>query len=168
MRKTVLIGVVVLGCLLCACSDGDKSINSSGTQNVENQINELTVTDGQATIAIDGLFGSVKDMLGEPLDYTESKSCLYDGYDKTYTYKNIIVITYPINNQEKVSSITILTEDVKHNLPVSIGDNIDAIKDAYSESNLDITSSCCIFEDEFGVAFYLSDGVVTEIEIYLL
>lgn len=164
MRKKILVLAMILCLSLTAC--GDKS--ESAKNKTENNSNQLTVTDGAIDVTLDDDFDSCKEELGEPTEYCENKSCLYDGYDKTYTYENLVIITYPINDKEKIASITVLSADVKHNLPISIGDSLDDIKSEYGEDNLDITDGCCMYEDEYGIAFYMEDDVVIEIEIYIL
>ena len=166
MRKKILLITMMLCLSLSACANKDKA--EGGKSDTESDVNQLMVTDGQVSVELDEDFESFKSELGEPKDYSENKSCLYDGYDKTYTYENLVIITYPINGKEKVASITVLSDAVKHNLPISIGDSLDKIKSEYSEEKLDITDSCCIYENEYGIAFYLEDDVVVEIEIYIL
>ena len=164
MRKKILVLAIMLCLSLSAC--GDKS---EGAKNkTENNSNQLKVTYEAVDVILDDNFDSCKEELGEPIEYSENKSCLYNGYDKTYEYENLIVITYPINDKEKIASITILSEEVKHSLPIAIGDSLDDIKSEYGENNLDITDGCCMYEDEYGIAFYMEDDEVVEIEIYIL
>ena len=169
MKKKILVLAMMFCVALSACSSKEDTENSeSGKNNVESVESQLTITDGQVSIELDGDFALYKSKLGATKEYSESKSCLYDGYDKTYTYENLVIITYPIDGKEKVASITVLSEDVKHKLPISIGDSLDQIKSEYGEENLNMTDGCCIYEDDFGIAFYMADGVVVEIEIYTL
>lgn len=166
MRKKIIVIGMMLCLALSACSNKDKSENEKNTE--QDNANQTKVACGQISVELDEDFESCRESLGEPKAYYESKSCLYDGYDKTYEYDDLIIITYPINGKEKIASITVLSEEVDHSLSISIGDSLDKIKSEYYEEKLDITDSCCIYEDGFGIAFYMEDDVVVEIEIYIL
>ena len=108
MKKKILILAMVLNCFATACSSKEKPDDGKYSENTN--ANEYVVTYDEAKVELDKDFETVKSKLGEPSEYAENKSCLYDGYDKTYTYEDLLVITYPINGQEKIASITVLSE----------------------------------------------------------
>lgn len=173
IRKAILTALVLAGSVLCfGCNAVDESkqngTNADGNGATVNDNHEMVVKCGDIAIELNGDFASVKDLLGEAISYSESKSCLYEGYDKTYTYEDVIIITYPIDGNEKIASITILSDEVNHNIKASIGDTLEELKSYYGEDKMTITENCCIIEDEWGIALYMKDNIVTEIEIYIL
>ena len=174
MKKKLFILLVFSCFMLGACgktNDAGKG-KESGQAVDENTKKNLERTDavmvGDMVLALNGAFEDVYETLGKPLSCNESKSCLYDGYDKTYTYSDVVIITSPIGGTETITSITVLSENVTHRLAAGIGSSAEAVKLAYGAENTDVSEYCIIWEDTFGVAFYLSDGIVTEIEIYVL
>ena len=165
--KKIWIMLLVSCCLLLGACKGTENPQDNGQTDTKNDRTDVVYV-GNTEVALNGAADEVLEALGEPLDYRESKSCLYDGYDKTYTYQDVVIITSPIQGKEVITAITVLSDKVSNKLGVGIGSSVENVKAAYGTDSLEITEYCCIWEGEFGVAFYLADGVVTEIEIYVL
>lgn len=127
-----------------------------------------SVTFNSTDITLNAEFSSVSEALGTPINTTESKSCLYDGYDKTYEYADLTIITYPLNGKELISSVTFTSENVTHTLPAGIGGSVDALNEAYKDKNPNVSDTVFIVEDTFGIAYYTENKTITEIEIYNL
>ncbi|MBP7319428.1 MAG: hypothetical protein KA953_00025 [Lachnospiraceae bacterium] len=114
-------------------------------------------------------FESMKEKLGEPENYQESKSCLYDGFDKTYQYSNLIITTYPSKGKEYISSITLLknTKDLDYQSYVKLGESKKNLEKALQGKKYGTSPTCYQLEEEkVGFAFYLEGENVTKIEIY--
>ncbi len=164
-RYIGLAMVLALGLAICGC--GANTSDTSDTSENTNALTQEQVRVNETVLTIGDAMDNVKNALGEPEDYTESKSCMYDGYDKTYTYEDVMIITYPLNGGEYIGSITIRNNSVESGCDVKLADTTEAIKAAYGEDNLTITATCYIYEkDDFGIAFYLDGETITEIELY--
>ena len=168
MKKRVLAAVLMmvlsLGLIGCGnnAADADNDTNKEALKNNQARIEGVVLT-------LDDSMDAVKDALGEPVDYSESKSCMYEGYDKVYTYADVKIITYPKDGGEYINSITILSDKAESGCGVAIGDTSEAITNHYDEEEMVITKSCYMYEkDALGVAFYLDNDVVTEIELYIV
>ena len=159
--------VMVLACTtLFGCgSDAEKT---TGTNQMDGT-GKTSVRVGDLTISLNDEMDSVRESLGEPLEYVESKSCMYEGYDKIYTYADVEIITYPMNGKEYISSINALTDNAVPGIDIQIGSSTDDIVEKYGEENLIMGKVYYIYEtDEYGYSFYLGDdGIVSAIEVYV-
>lgn len=70
---------------------------------------------------------------GNPTKKTESKSCAYDGMDRTYTYSNMIIKTYSKSDKgaEYINSIELLTSSVQTAEGIKVGSSKNDMIDAY-------------------------------------
>ena len=164
--KSLLLTLI----MICSMMVVGCGTNSESEVDGENSTTDLTQTEVNVdgiVVSIGDSMDSIRDTLGEIVDYSESKSCLYNGYDKIYTYEDVVIITYPMEDGEYIASITVSSKDVELGCGVSIGDTTEDIKASLGETNLIITQTCYMFEkDDFGIACYLEGDVVTEVEIY--
>ncbi len=165
MKKILAIVLMATFCVgLVGCGDSSADNSEQKESLKQNQVRMENLV-----IALDDSMDAVKEALGEPLEYSESKSCMYDGFDKTYTYADVVFITYPKDGGEYINSITVLSNKVETGCGVLVGDSTDAITSKYNEDEMVITKSCYMYETEdLGVAFYVENDVVTEIEIYTI
>ncbi len=158
---TAFMGLMLLG---CGSGQNKASDADSGTA-----VGAESVKTGNLVISLNDDMEDIKEELGEPVNYTENKSCLYDGYDKTYTYTDVEIITYPMNGKEYISSINILTDDAVSGSGIRIGSSAETVAEKYGEENLAMSDTYYIYEtDGYGYSFYLEDGTVAAIEAYLL
>lgn len=76
------------------------------------------------------------DKAGRPKAKSESKSCAYDGMDRTYTYKDFIVKTYSksAKGSEYINSIILLTSNVSTKEGIKIGSSKNDVIDAYGRA----------------------------------
>ncbi len=168
MKRGIITCIsVILACLLlggCGLGQADGTEKGSGTD----KIGPTSVKVGDLTVSLNDEMDGVKEALGEPLHYVENKSCLYDGYDKTYTYADVEIITYPMDGKEYISSVTVLTDNAVSGSGISLGSSADAITERYGEENL-ITGQTYIYEtDTYGYSFFMdNDKKVTGIEVYV-
>lgn len=165
MRKKIIISLLLAMVITLFSGCAEKKTASSGEQNLK--FGEIGIND--VVFSVRTSFDKIKDALGEPVKYQESKSCLYDGFDKTYQYSDIIVSTYPLEGKEYISSITILneTKSISYNCNVKIGDSMDEAKAKLKGKELLTSSNCYQLEEtDRGFAFYFEGESVSKIEIY--
>lgn len=93
---------------------------------------------------------------GTPLKKKVTKSCAYDGKDRTYTYKDFILYTYSNSNNgpEYVNGITFLTSNVKTKEGIKIGSTLQDVKKKYGT-----------VKDNFGIYTYKKGKCKLQIEI---
>lgn len=165
MRKKIIVSLLFALVITLFSGCAEKKTASADERSLN--FGEVCIND--IVFSVRTSFDKVKNELGEPVKYQESKSCLYDGFDKTYQYSDITISTYPLEGKEYISSITILNETkaITYNCNVKIGDNMDEVNAKLKEKEL-ITSSTCyqLEETDRGFAFYFEGDVVSKIEIY--
>lgn len=76
------------------------------------------------------------DKAGRTKSKSESKSCAYDGMDRTYTYKDFVVKTYSksAKGSEYINSIVLLTSKVSTKEGIKIGSSKNDVIDAYGRA----------------------------------
>ncbi len=85
---------------------------------------------------IDVASASVDDALaalGDGYEYAEAVSCVYDGMDKTYTYPDAVVYTYPDGATDRLMEIYCTGGDVETPAGVAIGDTRDKVVETYGD-----------------------------------
>lgn len=157
IRYMVLLCLIL--CFLTACED----VNKDDTK----QLMETQIQVGDTVISLDEDMAEVLASLGESKDYTETKSCLYDGYDKVYTYDQVVITAYPKGDRDYVSGMEVTSAAVKLSSGLKVGDSLDVIKEKYDSDELVINNDTCLYETEnYGVQFYLTGDDIDGIEIY--
>ncbi len=78
-------------------------------------------------------FAPLLDYIGEADSYFEAASCAFDGLDKTYTYSDIEIITYPDEDVDYISSIRLLSSAASTPEGITIGSSRDEVVAAYGE-----------------------------------
>lgn len=98
-----------------------------------------------ATVYMNGKAKKLLKKAGRPKKKTESKSCAYEGKDRTYTFDNFIVKTYSNSDKgdEYVNSIVLLNSKVQTKEGVKVGSSKNDMIDAYGRGR-----------SEFGVYTY--------------
>lgn len=122
-------------------------------------------------ISLNGDMAPIKEHFGEPVKYSESKSCLYDGYDKVYEYDGFKIVTYPDKKGEKVSSISYTLEDITAFHGLAVGDSYERVAAYFGENAVTVNKRCCVVDEmAYGYCFYYDgdSGKITEIEMYII
>lgn len=90
----------------------------------------------KVTVYMNGKAKKLLDKAGRPKSKTESKSCAYDGMDRTYKYKDFIVKTYSKSEKgsEYINSIVLLTSKVSTKEGIKIGSSKNDVIDAYGSA----------------------------------
>jgi len=78
-------------------------------------------------------FAPLLDYIGEADSYFEAASCAFDGLDKTYTYSDVEIITYPDEDVDYISSIRLLSSAAATPEGITIGSSKDEVVAAYGE-----------------------------------
>ena len=69
--------------------------------------------------------------LGEAKDVSSQLSCHGEGQDKTYTYENFVLNTYPLDGKDRVLEIVVKAAGIPTAKGVQVGDAVSAVTDAY-------------------------------------
>lgn len=90
----------------------------------------------RVTVYMNGSAEKLLNKAGRPKSKSESKSCAYDGMDRTYTYKDFVVKTYSksAKGREYINSIVLLTSKVSTKEGIKIGSSKNDVIDAYGRA----------------------------------
>lgn len=72
-------------------------------------------------------------ILGGGYEYAEAVSCVYDGMDKTYTYPDAVVYTFPDGDGDRLMELYCTGGDVKTPAGISLGDSRDKVVQTYGD-----------------------------------
>ena len=93
-----------------------------------------------ATVRMGGKAKKLIKKAGEPEKKKVSKSCAYDGKDRTYQYKDFILSTYSEKDDgpEFVNGITFRTNQVATKEGIRIGSSLEEVEKAYGKGEEDL------------------------------
>ena len=110
--------------------------------------------------------------LGDGYEYGETVSCVYDGYDKTFTYDGIVVSTVPVDGKDVIEMFTITGPAYTTTRNITVGATRDEVIEAYGENYfadgyLTYTESGSEENiSEMRIQFLFDDDTLSEIYIY--
>ena len=119
------------------------------------------------------LVGNTEIFLGDKFDeeklgylytYSETPSCAFDGLDKTYTYQDYEITTYPNNEEDLISSIYFLTDAIQTKEGVKLGDNKTKMLDTYGDNYQEKDNIYTYVKNKTSLEFMLQDDVIISIE----
>lgn len=125
MKKCVcLLLALALMFVLCACGTGGGV--SEG---------DLKLTLGGAEFTVRTTVADALAALGEDYAYSEAVSCVYTGMDKTYTYADATLYTYPAEDGASDCLMELYCNggDVRTSRGIGLGDTRQAVIAAYGE-----------------------------------
>lgn len=111
-------------------------------------------------------------LLGSGYEYTEAISCVYDGKDKVFKYKDISVNTVPIDGKDVIEMITLSGGGYATARGIKQGDTKEAVLKAYGDKYFDdgyLTYSTTNDPEDIQaerIQFLMEEGIVREICIY--
>lgn len=128
---------------------------------------KLVFTYNGCPLPMNAEFGPLLDYIGQPESYFEAPSCAFDGIDKTYTYAQIVVLTYPNEDDESIdyiSSVRLLDDTISTPEGVSIGDKTSDVVAAYGSDYDDFGNQYSYCDGDTFLNFLLDGDTVTSIE----
>lgn len=157
------IGVLILIAILfltCACDNGEEKENKDDNNN---KIQEAFVLKyDNITFELGGEFTTSK--YGEELDYSETKSCAFEGLDKTYMYEHYEIATYPDGNKDRISSIYFLDPDITTTEGVAIADSKDKMLEVYGKNYKEDDGEYTYTKGKTQLIFLVQDDSIVSIE----
>lgn len=143
---------VLLALSLCACVDPvtEKTTYAAAIEGVR--------------IAVDDPAESVLSALGAWSSYDESPSCAFEGLDKIYGYGSFEIQTYTKDGKDYIRAIYLIDDGCRTQRGITIGDTVEAVKEAYGTPTQESESSLQYAGDGMTLAFLIRDGRVTNIQ----
>lgn len=162
----------ILTILLAACLV--MSLAACGGAPVENPTpsQEVTYTPEQnfsfqykgATISLHDAAEPIIAKLGEPVKYTESASCAFEGLDKSYYYGSFYLETYPQGDKDFVSGWWFADDSVTTPEGIYIGSSKAEVEKAYGTDGYNGSNAYTVNKDAGMLTIILENDVVSSIQ----
>ena len=165
MKK--ILTILLAFCLLL-------SLAACGGAPVENPTpsQEVTYTPEQnfsfqykgVTISLHDAAEPIIAKLGEPVKYTESASCAFEGLDKSYYYGSFYLETYPQGDKDFVSGWWFADDSVTTPEGIYIGSSKAEVEKAYGTDGYNGTNAYTVNKDAGMLTIILENDVVSYIQ----
>ena len=162
MKKIILVLVIIilivlgiLGINFLSKNNSNKSTSSTQKESFSFEVNNQEIKLGDDLLKLN---------LPEPLDTYEIESCAFDGIEKTYTYENFEITTYPHDNKEEILSIYLLDAENSTKEGIKIGDSVDLMKEKYGDDFEEIVDSYVYKKGDSSITFITNNDIITSIE----
>ena len=173
MKKVILIilaiAVIVIGGIEIAItvqnskkvSNADEKVSDvESSQNAE----AYTFVDNGKEIALGQVFDKNALGIGDETSYSEVASCAFEGLDKTYTYENYEITTYPDGEKDKIYTIYFLNAEAKTQEGVTVSDSLQKMLEIYGE-NYEIQGNQYTYtKGKTQLQFIVENDVITSIQ----
>ena len=150
--------------------DGGSTADFAGKP-FTNDFDMAVIIDGKTyPVRVDS--AEVLAALGDNCEKDETISCVYDGYDKKFTYDGIIVSTVPVDGKDVIEMFTITGPAYTTTRNITIGATRDEVIAAYGEKYFDdgylTYTESGTDEDisEMRIQFAFEGDAVSEIYVY--
>ena len=162
MKKlfALLLSVVMLLCF-AACTPTQTPETPDNQEPVQDS---FTFTYKGTKIALNAPAEAVVAALGEPLEYSESTSCAFDGLDKQYKYDSFYLETYPLNGKDYIYGWWFVDDLVETEEGICIGSTQADVEAAYGAENYNGSNAFQVKKGSGSLTIILEDGVVTSIQ----
>lgn len=167
MKKKVLIGIVivlvVIGVIEIAVTMSNRpKTDKNKTQTAETTKDVYTFADGDKKAVLGEEFN--KDAFGKEENYSEIASCAFEGLDRTYTYTDYEITTFPDGDKERVFSVYFLNENIQTQEGVKITDSFDKMKEVYGEPTNQQGNQYVYTKGKTNMEFIVEEDVITSIQ----
>ena len=115
-------------------------------------------------IALHADMAAVLAGLGEPLTYTESTSCAFDGLDKVYGYASFNIETYPKDGKDYISGWYFKDDMVKNDEGIAVGSAQADVEKAYGTEGFNGTNSYVMRKGDGTLTIIIKDGFVSSVQ----
>lgn len=115
-------------------------------------------------ISVDVPASEIIEKLGEPSSYYEALSCAFEGLDKIYTYPNFQIETYPLNNVDMISTISLKDDSVSTEEGLMIGSSKSDVINQYGDPSSETGGKLTYEKDGMYLNFVIRDDHVAMIE----
>lgn len=175
MKRLCVILVVML--LLVGCGNKDQDIKTPKTdvvaQTEEGDGHEIKAKVTKAngypfevngvTIYMNANAAPIVEALGEPLSFFEAPSCAFQGLDKIYYYSGFELSTYPIGEEDYISSIDFVDDSVTTKEGLYIGASKDEMIQAYGDKYQEEGGMYTYALENSNLTFIIEDDIITAI-----
>lgn len=138
--------------------------NTEATQGGSTAVEEFSITYKGTEIALHADFAPILAALGEPVSYTESASCAFEGLDKTYYYGSLYIDTYPDGDTDRVYDFWFADDSLSTAEGIYIGATQAQVEKAYGSDGFNGVNAYIIEKGTGSLTIILEDGVVTSIQ----
>ncbi len=152
------------GIFLAACGSSAGSSGAGDPANPSGEATGYTFEDAGTEVAIGVKAEPVIDALGEPLSSFEAESCAFGDLDKTWTYNGYTINTYQTDEVDYIYDILLTSDSVSTPEGVSIGDSVDAVKEAYGDPEEEDEAQLVYRKGDMRLIFLVDGGSVTSID----
>ena len=117
-----------------------------------------------ATISLHDAAEPIIAKLGEPVKYTESASCAFEGLDKSYYYGSFYLETYPQGDKDFVSGWWFADDSVTTPEGIYIGSSKAEVEKAYGTDGYNGSNAYTVNKDAGMLTIILENDVVSSIQ----
>ena len=125
---------------------------------------EYSFTYKGTVITLHADFAPILAALGEPINYTESASCAFEGLDKTYYYGNLYIDTYPDGDKDRVYDFWFADDSLVTAEGLYIGSSQADVEAIYGTAGYNGVNAYIMSKGTGTLTIILDDGVVTSIQ----
>ena len=163
MKKLIamLLAVAMMLCFAACGTPETPDTPDTGKGPVQDS---FTFTYKGVKIALNAPAEAVVAALGEPLEYSESTSCAFDGLDKSYGYESFYLETYPLNGKDYIYGWWFVDDLVETEEGICIGSAQTDVEAAYGAENYNGSNAFQVKKGSGSLTIILEDGVVTSIQ----
>lgn len=170
MKKLIIFAVIAC-MLLCfaGCQSGsDTGASAEPSETTGSQGGEMekgfAFTYKGVEITMHAPAASILEKLGEPVKYTESASCAFDGLDKSYYYGSFYLDTYPKDGEDYIYGWWFVDDSVATEEGIYIGSSQADVETAYGTDGYNGTNAFVISRGGATLTVILEEGLVTSIQ----
>jgi hypothetical protein len=172
MKKLMIFAVIACMLLSFAACDAPADTNtpapSGGGETVGNQSGEqekgFAFTYKGTEITMHAPAAPIIKALGEPVKYTQSTSCAFEGLDKSYYYGSFYLDTYPKGQEDFVYGWWFADDSVSTEEGIYIGSPQADVEKAYGAENFNGTNAFVVKKAGGILTVILENGVVNSIQ----
>ena len=166
MKKlfAILLAVAMVLCL-AACQTPENTENPGNGEPVQDS---YTFTYKGTKIALNAPAEAVVAALGDPLEYSESTSCAFDGLDKQYKYDSFYLETYPLNGKDYIYGWWFVDDLVSNDEDIAIGSTMADVEAIYGLDSYNGSNAFQIKKGSGMLTIILENEVVTSIQYVIV
>ena len=155
MKKRIFSAILACLMLLFAGCQGNPTTGGDNS-NSQSQASSYNFTYKGTKITLHAPAEPIIQALGDPVSYTESASCAFDGLDKSYYYGSFYLETYPKDGKDYVYGWYFKDDSVATEKGISIGATKEAVTKAYGNEGFN-GSNAWVLKDGGGTLTIILD-----------